>query len=253
MALFCNDKPAVTRGNCNNYAKTECNGASRRSEQGGPGPEDGGAKGKEEEDVPRSGGAKGATRGKMVEEMACKRGFVGKRTEPVVRRHLAAPYIFLSFFLPSSLSPSSTRRHHGSSPSRCSLPSPNVSYTFRFTFALLHRASFLFQKENDFSIHFFHSIILLKKKNFQSLIPRVLLDITIQQETTTTLPKGLMRVSPRLSNSYETRQRVQGVYKPMVVGCKWGPRYKWPAEETRKRLEKREDEKKDGAPGREGG
>lgn len=177
MALFCNDKPAATRGNCNNYAKTECNGASRRSEQGGPGPEDGGAKGKEEEDVPRSGGAKGATRGKMVEEMACKRGFVGKRTEPVVRRHLAAPYIFLSFFLPSSLSPSSTRRHHGSSPSRCSLPSPNVSYTFRFTFALLHRASFLFQKENDFSIHFFHSIILLKKKNFQSLIPRVLLDI----------------------------------------------------------------------------
>lgn len=93
----------------------------------------------------------------------------------------------------------------------------------------------------------------MKKKNFQSLIPRVLLDITIQQETTTTLPKGLMRVSPRLSNSYETRQRVQGVYKPMVVGCKWGPRYKWPAEETRKRLEKREDEKKDGAPGREGG
>lgn len=39
--------------------------------------------------------AKGATRAKMVEEMACKRGFVGKRTEPVVRRHLAAPYIFL--------------------------------------------------------------------------------------------------------------------------------------------------------------
>lgn len=59
----------------------------------------------------------------MVEEMACKRGFVGKRTEPVVRRHLAAPYIFLSFFLPSSLSPSSSRRHHGSSPSCCSPPS----------------------------------------------------------------------------------------------------------------------------------
>lgn len=38
VALFCNDKPAATRGNCNNYAKTECNGASRRSEQGGPGP-----------------------------------------------------------------------------------------------------------------------------------------------------------------------------------------------------------------------
>lgn len=55
--------------------------------------------------------------------MACKRGFVGKRTEPVVRRHLAAPYIFLSFFLPSSLSPSSSRRHHGSSPSCCSPPS----------------------------------------------------------------------------------------------------------------------------------
>lgn len=125
---------------------------------------DGGAKGKEEEDVPRSGGAKGATRGKMVEEMACKRGFVGKRTEPVVRRHLAAPYIFLSFFLPSSLSPSSTRRHHGSSPSRCSLPSPNVSYTFRLTFALLHL--FFFKKKTIFfpSIHFFHSIILLKKK-----------------------------------------------------------------------------------------
>lgn len=29
MALFYNDKPAATRGNCNNYAKTECNGASR--------------------------------------------------------------------------------------------------------------------------------------------------------------------------------------------------------------------------------
>lgn len=38
---------------------------------------------------------KGRTRVKMVEEMACKRGFVGKRTEPVVRRHLVAPYIFL--------------------------------------------------------------------------------------------------------------------------------------------------------------
>lgn len=36
VALFYNDKPAATRGNCNNYAKTECNGASRPSEQGGP-------------------------------------------------------------------------------------------------------------------------------------------------------------------------------------------------------------------------
>lgn len=98
--------------------RTECNGASRASSE----------EGEELRRERRGGGskersAKGATRGKMVEEMACKRGFVGKRTEPVVRRHLAAPYIFLSFFLPSSLSPSSSRRHHGSSPSCCSPPS----------------------------------------------------------------------------------------------------------------------------------
>lgn len=54
--------------------------------------------------------AKGATRDKMVEEMACKRGFVGKRTEPVVRRHLAAPYIFL-FLSPLISLPPSSRRH----------------------------------------------------------------------------------------------------------------------------------------------
>ena len=68
--------------------------SERESERtGGPAAE--GAKGKKKEDVPKERSAKGATRVKMVEEMACKRGFVGKRTEPVVRRHLAAPYIFL--------------------------------------------------------------------------------------------------------------------------------------------------------------
>lgn len=76
----------------------ERNGASRASKQ---------AEQREEERGGRSKvrSAKGATRSKMVEEMACKRGFVGKRTEPVVRRHLAAPYIFLFLFFPWSLFP----------------------------------------------------------------------------------------------------------------------------------------------------
>lgn len=54
VALFYNDKPAATRGNCNNYAKTECNGASRARRTSANGE----AREKEEEDVPGNGAQK---------------------------------------------------------------------------------------------------------------------------------------------------------------------------------------------------
>lgn len=57
------NEPAATRGNRNNYAKTERNGASR-------------AKGKRRRRTLWDTGAytKGASRGEMVVEMACKGG-----------------------------------------------------------------------------------------------------------------------------------------------------------------------------------
>lgn len=53
------NEPAAARGNRNNYAKTECNGASRAK--------------RKKEDVSWDE-AKGASRRKMVVEMACKGG-----------------------------------------------------------------------------------------------------------------------------------------------------------------------------------
>lgn len=77
--------------------------------------------------VPRNGNIKGASRGKMVVEMACKEeARAGKRIEPVVRRHLAAPYIFLllpRFFLP--------RTGDGSSFPFLRCPPPFVCRAFR--------------------------------------------------------------------------------------------------------------------------
>lgn len=83
-------EPAATRGNRNNYAKTERNGASRTKE-------------KKKEDVPRNGVQKEQVKVRWWWRWHAKEAHVGTRTEPVVRRHLAAPYIFL--FLPRFLPP----------------------------------------------------------------------------------------------------------------------------------------------------
>lgn len=76
-------EPAAARGNRNNYAKTERNGASRTKE-------------KKKEDVPRNGVQKEQVKVRWWWRWHAKEARVGKRTEPVVRRHLVAPYIFLS-------------------------------------------------------------------------------------------------------------------------------------------------------------
>lgn len=87
---FLHNEPAATHGNRNNYAKTERNGASR-------------AKGKKE-DVPRNGVQKDQAEVRWWWRWHAKKARMGKRTEPVVRRHLVAPYIlfFLSFLLSST-------------------------------------------------------------------------------------------------------------------------------------------------------
>lgn len=80
------NEPAATRGNRNNYAKTERNGASRAKEKKKRRRRRTLWDGAYKRSMPKwDGGGDGMQR----------RLGIGKRTEPVVRRHLAAPYIFL--------------------------------------------------------------------------------------------------------------------------------------------------------------